>query len=121
MARKLFGIGNQIIEYATCKKCCKLYTVKGLPTDRAYHCIFQDYPNHPMTNLRSPCNDIVTKQVPTKEGIIYRPSIIFPIADIKRKLQQLYNTKGFEESCRKWADRSNNNQDYLADIYDGRI
>ena len=121
MARKLFGIGNQIIEYATCKKCCKLYMVKGLPTDRPYHCIFQDYPNHPMTNLRSPCNDIVTKQVPTKEGIIYRPSIIFPIADIKRKLQQLYNTKGFEESCRKWADRSNNNQDYLADIYDGRI
>ena len=113
MACKLFGISDQIIKYATCKKCCKLYAVKNLPADRPYHCTFQDYPNHLMTSLRSPCNDIVTKQIPTNKGIIYRSSLIFPVANIKQRLRQLYNTKGFEESCRKCADRPNNNQSFF--------
>ncbi|CAG8715596.1 10712_t:CDS:2, partial [Rhizophagus irregularis] len=51
MARKLFGIGNQLIKFATRKKCCKLYAVKDLPTDQPYHCTFQDYPNHPIKCL----------------------------------------------------------------------
>lgn len=42
MARKLFGIDDQMIEYATCKKCCKLYTINELSTDKPYHCTFQD-------------------------------------------------------------------------------
>ena len=32
----------------------------------------------------------------------------------------VYNKKGFEESCRKWAARPNNDHE-LSDIYDGRI
>ncbi|CAB4375938.1 unnamed protein product [Rhizophagus irregularis] len=63
MARKLFGINDQAIKYATCKKCCKLYAIKDLPTDEPYHCTYQDFLNHPMANLRSPCNAIITKQV----------------------------------------------------------
>ena len=121
MARKLFGIGDhQIIKYATCQKCCKLYSIKDLPTDKPYHCTFQNFLNHPIVNLRSPCNNLITKQIPTNQGIIHRPSLIFPIVNIKRQLQGLYNKKGFEESCRKWAARPNNNQE-LSDIYDGRI
>src|SRR6266540_1417214 len=34
------------------QKCCNLYTIKDSPTDRPYHCTFQDYPNYPMANLR---------------------------------------------------------------------
>ena len=94
--------------------------VKDLPTGRPYHCMFQDYLNHLMANLRSSYNDIVTKQVFTNEGIIYRLLLIYSVANIKQRLQQLYNTVGFEKSCRKWADWSNNDQE-LADIYDGRI
>ena len=101
MARKLLGIYDHIIKYATCGKCCKLYTVKELPTNKPYQCTFKEFPNHPMTKLRTACNADITKMVPTKQGIIYQPSIIFPIADIKRQLQRLYNTKGFEKSCRK--------------------
>jgi Transposase family tnp2 len=56
----------------------------------------------------------------TNQGILYRPSLIYPVVNIKRQLQRLYNKKGFEESCRKWAARPNNNQELL-DIYDGRI
>ena len=120
MARKLFGIGDQIIKYATCPTCCKLYSVNKLPTDKPSHCSFQNFPNHPMANYRSPCGAVITKQVPTNQGIIYRPALIFPIVNIKRQLQRLYNKKGFEESCRKWAARPNNDHE-LSDIYDGRI
>jgi hypothetical protein len=120
MARRLFGVGEQIIKYATCQKCCKLYSIKDLPTNKPYYCTFQNFPNHPMTNLRSPCSTIITKQVPANKGIIYQPSIIFPIVNIKHQLQRMYNKKGFEESCRKWAVRPNNNHE-LSDIYDGRI
>jgi hypothetical protein len=84
MARKLFGINDQAIKYATCKKCCKLYAIKDLPTDEPYHCTYQDFLNHPMANLRSPCNAIIIKQVAINQ---YRPSLIFPITNIKHQLQ----------------------------------
>src|SRR5256885_12752450 len=73
-----------------------------------------------MANYRSPCGAVITKQVPTNQGIIYRPALIFPIVNIQRQLQRLYNKKGYEESCRKWAARPNNDHE-LSDIYDGRI
>jgi hypothetical protein len=73
-----------------------------------------------MSNLRSYCNNIITKQIPTNQGLMFKPSLIYPIISIKRRLQQLYNTKGFEESCRKWTNRPNNEKE-LADIFDGRI
>ena len=71
MAYKLFGISDQIIKYATCKKCCKLYALKDLPIDKPYYCTFQDFPNHPRINLRSPCDGIITKQLLKDNKLIY--------------------------------------------------
>ncbi len=51
---------------------------------------------------------------------MFRLLLIFPITNIKCRLQQLYNKKGFEELCQKWTDRPNNDQE-LIDIYDRRI
>ncbi|PKK59495.1 hypothetical protein RhiirC2_794760 [Rhizophagus irregularis] len=56
--------------------------------------------------------------VHTINGELYRPSLIFPIVSLKHQLQLMYNRKGFESSCRKWANRCNVPQ-YLNDIYDG--
>ncbi|CAG8532192.1 115_t:CDS:2 [Funneliformis caledonium] len=56
IVRKLFGISDHMIKYATCKKCCKIYAVKDLTTDKPYYCTFKDFLNHPMTKLRSPCS-----------------------------------------------------------------
>src|SRR5256884_3098123 len=110
MARKLFGISDQIIKYTTCQTCCKLYSIKDLPTDKPYHLSFQNFSNHPMASFRAPCSSVIIKQVPTNQGIVYRPALIFPIVNIKRQLQRLYNKEGFEESCRKWTARPNNDQ-----------
>src|SRR5256885_1137711 len=30
-----------------------------------------------MANYKSPCDAVITKQVPTNQGIIYRPALIF--------------------------------------------
>ncbi len=46
--------------------------------------------------------------------------MIFPTVSLRHQLQLMYNRRGFEESCRKWADRYNNPW-YLNDIYDRKI
>ena len=71
IACKLFGISDQIIKYATCKKYCKLYVIKDLLTNKPYYCIYQDFSNHLMTSLRHPYNNIITKQVPINQELIY--------------------------------------------------
>ncbi|CAB4431022.1 unnamed protein product [Rhizophagus irregularis] len=73
-----------------------------------------------MANQRNKCMTKLTKTVHTINGELYRPSLIFPIVSLKHQLQLMYNRKGFESSCRKWADRCNVPQ-YLNDIYDGRV
>src|SRR6184192_4321198 len=70
-----------------------------------------------MANYRSPYDAVITKQVLTNQGIIYQLAFIFPIINIKRQLQRLYNKKRI---CRKWAARPNNDHE-LSDIYNRRI
>lgn len=127
MARKKLGVCAHIIKYASCEKCCKLYNVTEVSTDdprqaapTTIHCTYVDFPNHPMMNQRERCGAKVAKEVPVTGGMIYRPSMIFPTVSLKHQLQLMYNRKGFEESCRKWAERCDESQ-YLNDIYDGRI
>ncbi|RGB36327.1 hypothetical protein C1646_758226 [Rhizophagus diaphanus] len=104
MARKLFGVSDQAIKYATCKKCCKLYVIKDLLIDEPYHCTYQDFPNHLMANLRSPCNAIITKQDlknPVGNGqsdpIIIRSYRIYTMEEFGKisKIQQI--TKHFSD------------------------
>ena len=83
MICKLFGISNQIIKYATCKKYCKIYALKDLLINKPYHYTFRDFSNHSMVNLRSPCNSIITKQLLKDNKLTYQPS---PIANINQQL-----------------------------------
>ena len=111
MARKKLGVCAHIIKYAACEKCCRLYNVTEVSSNipdqvpTTIHCNYVDFPNHPMENQRESCNAKLAKIIPTKDRIIYRPSTIFPTINLKHQLQSMYNRKGFEELCRKWADR----------------
>ena len=126
MARKKLGVCAHIIKYAACEKCCRLYNVTEVSSNipdqvpTTLNCNYVDFPNHPMENQRESCNVKLAKIIPTKDGIIYRPSTIFPTINLKHQLQLMYNRKGFEELCRKWADRHDDSR-YLNDIYDGRV
>ncbi len=72
-----------------------------------------------MANQRFSCNYPIVKTILTSKGDVYRPSSIYPIVSLNYQLQSLYNKKRFEESCRKWAERSED-LDQLTDIYDRR-
>jgi hypothetical protein len=115
MACKMLGICAHIIKYAVCEKCCKLYDIAEVSTSTHI-----DLSNHLMSNQRNECMNKHTKTVHTINGTLYRPALIFSIISLKHQLQLMYNRKGFESSCRKWADRYSDLQ-YLNDIYDGRI
>lgn len=126
MAQKNLGICAHLIKYAACEKCCKLYKVSDVSssnpnlTPKFTNCIYQDFPNHPMSHKRNACGTPLYKQVCTKNGIIKRPNLIFPTVSLKHQLNNLFKRKGFEESCRKWVNRPSD-PEILTDVYDGRI
>ena len=84
MARKRLGVCAHIIKYATCEKCCKLYNVTEVTTNKPDHvpnisdCTYVDFLNHPMINQRGKCDAKLAKQISVKDGVIYKPIKIFP-------------------------------------------
>ncbi|CAG8780676.1 18268_t:CDS:1, partial [Gigaspora rosea] len=111
MAHKALEICAHMIKYATCEKCCKLYSVADVLTDKPNlslkisHCTFQGFPNHPMANKRQPCTSPIAKKVSVTGGVIFKPILIFLTISLVHQLQSLYNRKRFEVNCRKWVDR----------------
>ncbi|CAB4435288.1 unnamed protein product [Rhizophagus irregularis] len=99
VAKKILGISTNIIKYAACNKCHKLYDINEISN---------------------------TTEVPTysnKDGgnnPIIRPIMTFPLVNIRRQLTLFFGRKDFEVTCRKWAERENETE-ALFDIYDGRI
>src|SRR4030095_2431106 len=49
-----------------------------------------------------------------------QPELIFPFARIQEQLAAMFRQKGFENSLRHWANRSNFDN-ILTDIYDGQV
>jgi hypothetical protein len=96
MALKKFGICTHLIKYAACKKYCKLYQVADVSSSsttlepKFAKCVFQDFPNHPMSNKRNFCGNTLYKQVHTKNGIIKKPDLIFPTVSLKHQLSLLF-------------------------------
>lgn len=111
MAQKNLGICTHLIKYAACEKCCKLYRISDVSSSnpnlmpKFMNCEFQEFPNHPMSHKRNACGTPLYKQVRTKDGIIKKPTLIFPMISLKHQLSLLFKRKGFEESCRKWVNR----------------
>jgi hypothetical protein len=126
MAQKNLGICAHLIKYAACEKCCKLYSIADVSsshpdyTPKFTNCVFEDFPNHPMSHKRNACGAPLYKQVHTKNGIIKKPALIFPTVSLKHQLTLLFKRKGFEESCRRWVGRPSD-PEILADVYDRRI
>lgn len=121
MAKKELGIPTDIIQYAACKKCHKLYDIdKLLDKTEVQTCSFINFPNHTMQRFRQPCNNPLTKEINNNNQQIFRPIMTYPLGNIKQQLTLLFGRKDFEMSCREWAVRKNDTE-ALFDIYDGRI
>jgi hypothetical protein len=124
MAKKVLGIRTNIVKYAACNKCHKLYGINEISNKTELTtCSFINYPNHSIERFRQKCNNPLFKKIDSNNSIkdpIFRPIMTFPLVSIKEQLTLLFGRKDFEESCRKWAKRKNETE-ALFDIYDGRI
>ncbi|GET57294.1 hypothetical protein GLOIN_2v1776801 [Rhizophagus irregularis DAOM 181602=DAOM 197198] len=114
-----------IIKYAACNKCHKLYDINEISnTTEVPTCSFINYPNHSIERFRQKCNNPLVKKIDSnKDGgnnPIIRPIMTFPLVNIRRQLTLFFGRKDFEVTCRKWAERENETE-ALFDIYDGRI
>ena len=63
MAKKTLGISTNIIKYAACNKCHKLYGMNEiLNKTEIPTCSFVNYPNHSMERFRQKCNNPLIKK-----------------------------------------------------------
>ena len=77
MARKKLGICAHVIKYAACEKCCKLYNITEVLTDKPSqasvlsHCTYIDFSKYLMANKREKCEAKLNKNISITGGIIY--------------------------------------------------
>ena len=88
MAKKTLGISTNIIKYAACNKCHKLYDINELSnTTEIPTCSFVDYPNHIQERFRQKCNNPLVKKIDSSKDSsnnpIFRPIMTFPLVNIK--------------------------------------
>src|ERR1700722_70958 len=125
MAKKTLGISTNIIKYAACSKCHKLYDINEISNKTEVPTYsFINYPNHSIERFRRKCNNPLFKKIDSSKdnsnNPIFRPIMTFPLVNIKQQLTLFFGRKNFEMECRKWAERKNETE-ALFDIYDGMI
>ncbi len=125
MAKGTLGLYTNIIKYAVCNKCHKLYDINEISNKTEIPtCSFINYPNHSREQFRQKCNNPLIKKIDSSKdnsnNPIFRPIMTFPLVNIKQQLTLFFGRKNFEMSCRKWAERKNQTE-ALFDIYDGMI
>jgi len=82
-------------------------------------CRHVEFPNSSHRRLRL-CQEPLSRQIRSLDGIIIRPELIYPFAGINNQLATMFRRPGFESSLRHWANRSNFDN-ILTDIYDGEV
>ncbi|CAB5185413.1 unnamed protein product [Rhizophagus irregularis] len=104
VAKKILGISTNIIKYAACNKCHKLYDINEISnTTEVPTCSFINYPNHSIERFRQKCNNPLVKKIDSnKDGgnnLIIRLIMTFPLVNIRRQLTLFFGRKDFEVTC----------------------
>ena len=105
MAKKKLGIPTEVIQYAACNKCHKLYDINELDKTEVQTCSFINFPNHTMERFRQKCNNPLTKKINSNNEQILRPIMTYPLVNIRQQLTLFFGRKDFEMSCQKWVER----------------
>ena len=125
-AKSSLGILTKYRKYAVCPKCHKLYdpsVIKNFVDNNkpaSMMCNHVEYPYHRTELHRSACNEPLALLVKTKNGILLRPSKIYPAGSIKQQLYMMYQRAGFEKMLRHSSNRNVPNG-IFSDIYEGNI
>ena len=79
-------------------------------------CNHVEFPNSSVRRSRL-CNTPLSRKIDDSH---IQPELIFPFAGIQEQLAGMFRRKGFENSLRHWANRSEFDN-ILTDIYDGHV
>ena len=128
-ASKLAGVNSDpFTDYIVCPKCEAIfayelgYTLEGgnkIPN----RCPFVEYPNHPHSSKRQPCDAFLMKTVKTRSGkTTVKPYKVFAYQPLETAVTNLANRTGFIDLCENWRERWNPGPDgVMCDIYDGHV
>ena len=127
LARKQIGHSNTFRRYVCCPSCrsnynwndCILTLSNGDVESKRCH--FIQFPNHPQTHHRKPCDTILMKKVklPNSKVTLY-PKMIYTYKSIIDSLQEMLYRQDFLQKCEAWRSLPYQSGAYR-DIYDGRI
>ena len=85
MAKKKLGIPTEVIQYATCNKCHKLYDINEYKTE-VQTCSFINYLNHTIEYFQQKCNNPLTKKINSNNEQILRLIMTYPLVNIRQQL-----------------------------------
>ena len=108
-------------KYSCCQNCSSIYKPNtSLVNDS--RCSHVEFPNHPMTTFRQPCNTPLMKAVKSvsPHRTVYRPKLVYCYKSVTKYLQELIMRPGFIEKCELWRSYSKEPGKFK-DIYDGEI
>ena len=116
---------HQFVTFSVCPSCHKLHNVEDVKQHTIQEqkaikkCGHIQFPNN--QHRFQQCDAPLSEQKVLGDGkIINSPKLLYPMANIKQQLLQMYQRPNFEKNLRLWANR-NVNEEILCDIYDGEI
>lgn len=118
---------DNFIEYVVCPKCCKLYLLSDCIIDNhgqvtSKLCDYIEFPDHPFSSQRKACSEILLKRIKVGKKIKLVPRKVYVYRSIIQSLKAMMGRKNFLEKCDLWRSRPKNNaQNFMADIYDGKL
>ena len=128
-AHKYLWSGHEqtFVTYVVCPSCDEIYRYDQCVVSRgtekeSSRCKNVHYPNHPNSARRKECGALLLKKIKSGKKSKLVPFKAYPYQSLQASLGQLVCQENFVEQCELWRQRQYAvPQDYLGDIYDGRV
>ena len=122
----LKGYSDGCVEYVVCTKCHNLYLYSDCIVQRngsseSKRCTYVKYPNHPHSNKKNKCDNILMKRIKVggKSKLVPRKTYVYH--SIIQALKRLVCMEGFLKKCDHWRNRANIPNDTYTDVYEGQV
>ena len=125
LTKRVLGLEDNFQSFVPCPKCHKLYQKQEVVNFRqrdtlaVMKCHHVEFPN---SNRPVYCDTSLSQKIDLSTNrITIRPNLTYPFSGIIQQLTSMYNRPDFERCLRIWANRRQQSDNVLTDIYDGQI
>ena len=117
---------DDYVEYVVCSKCCHLYDPSECFIDNhgqkeSKQCTHIEFPNHPHSSRRNPCNEVLMKRVKIGNKFNLVPRKVYVYRSILQTLKDMAKREGFLTKCDHWRSRKEGMENVIGDVYDGQL